>query len=218
MNAMAVVRRAPNTQGIIGESALTGGGGADGVTNAFVSSMWYADWLAFAAKSGVSAVLRETLVGGYYGLLNHTTLLPNPDTYTMALFNRLMGPRVLAAHVHPGDGNATTMLRAYAHCHKGPTPGVTVLLINLASETHFSVSLGLAHSVKTVWRLESQGGDIHAKIVTLNGAPLALVPGTRTLPAMPGITSPADSLVSVPRASVTFVLLSGSNATTACGS
>ena len=36
---------------IIGESALTGGGGADGTTNAFVSSMWYADWLAFAAKA-----------------------------------------------------------------------------------------------------------------------------------------------------------------------
>ena len=53
----------PGTKAIIGESALTGGGGVNGTTNAFVSSMWYADWLGFAAKSGVSAVFRETLMG-----------------------------------------------------------------------------------------------------------------------------------------------------------
>ena len=40
------------TKSIIGESALTGGGGVNGTTNGFVSSMWYADWLAYAAKSG----------------------------------------------------------------------------------------------------------------------------------------------------------------------
>ena len=34
----------------IGESALTGGGGVEGITNAFVSSLWYADWLGFAAR------------------------------------------------------------------------------------------------------------------------------------------------------------------------
>ena len=55
----------PGTKAIIGESALTGGGGVNGTTNAFVSSMWYADWLGFAAKSGGSAVFRETLMGGY---------------------------------------------------------------------------------------------------------------------------------------------------------
>ena len=216
VSAMAVVRGHPDTQGIVGESALTGGGGADGVTNAFVSSMWYADWLAFAAKSGVSAVLRETLVGGYYGLLNHSTLMPHPDTFAMALFNRLMGPRVLSAHVQRGPDDATTMLRVYAHCHKGPTPGVTVLLVNLASEAAFSVSLALAHSAKQVWRLQSAGGDIHAKTATLNGVPLALAPGARVLPAMPGAPLPADSPVWVPRASVTFVLLAGKDAAAAC--
>ena len=99
------------------------------MTNAFVSSMWYADWLGFAAHVGVSAVLRETLVGGYYGILNHSTLMPNPDAFMMALFVRLMGPRVLSATVDPGPGNATanatTMLRVYAHCHPATTPGVT---------------------------------------------------------------------------------------------
>ena len=215
--AMSVVHHASSTyQGIIGESALTGGGGADGVTNAFVSSMWYADWLGFAANVGVSAVLRETLVGGYYGILNHSTLMPNPDAFMMALFVRLMGPRVLSATVDPGSGNATTMLRVYAHCHPATTPGVTILVINLASEQSFSVSLGLSHSGRKAWRLEGQGGDIHAKIATLNGAPLELTPGARVFPAMPGVTQTSDSAVQVPPASVTFLLLSGKDAATAC--
>ena len=73
----------PGTQAIIGESALTGGGGADGTTNAFVSSLWYADWLGFAARNNVSAVFRETLMGGYYEIVNKSTYLPNPDAFTV---------------------------------------------------------------------------------------------------------------------------------------
>eukprot|EP01051_Picozoa_sp_SAG22_P008216 SAG22_NODE_613_length_8567_cov_4.215163_7_plen_100_part_00 len=89
----------PGTQAIIGESALTGGGGADGTTNAFVSSLWYADWLGFAAKNKVSAVFRETLMGGYYEIVNKSSYLPNPDAY-------LVRPRTMSyscsAPAHPG--------------------------------------------------------------------------------------------------------------------
>lgn len=61
--------------------------------------MFYADWLGFAAKTGVSAVFRETLMGGYYEIVNKTSYLPNPDAFTMALFSQLMGPDVLEAKV-----------------------------------------------------------------------------------------------------------------------
>ena len=90
------------------------------------------------AHTGVSAVFRETLMGGYYEIVNKTSYLPNPDSFTMALFSRLMGPKVLHATVNvntaattttsmdadagvggEGEGtpaNATEMLRGYAHC------------------------------------------------------------------------------------------------------
>ena len=128
------------------ESALTGGGGVNGTTNAFVSSLWYADWLGFAAKSGVSAVFRETLMGGYYEIVNKSSYLPNPDAFTMALFSRLMGPKVLSLSLNITSStagsppNVTQMLRGYAHCTRSGD-GATLLLINLASDTSFRVAL-----------------------------------------------------------------------------
>ena len=128
--AVAVIKAnaPPGTKRFIGEVALTGGGGRDGITDAFVSSMWYADWLGYSAERGVHAVMRETLVGGYYGVVNRSTFEPNPDAFTMALFNKLMGPGVLVANVTvavSGDGGTNQtrqMLRAYAHQVKG-SPG-----------------------------------------------------------------------------------------------
>ena len=236
-NVAAVKENAsPGTLAIIGESALTGGGGVDATTNAFVSSMWYADWLAFAAKSGVSAVFRETLVGGYYELVNKTTYLPNPDAFTVALFTRMMGPTVLSATVNISAAtgavlppNSTQMLRCYAHCSRRETGGgATVLLINLGSEVSFSVSLPAPASGADVggsvqppppqleWHLTPWQGDIHSKVVELNGEVLHLTKNNTEMPPMEGRAGATSGTVAVGPKSVVFVQLAGDWSPTAC--
>jgi heparanase 1 len=41
----------------------------------------YLDQLGMASRYNTKVYCRQTLVGGHYGLLNTTTLVPNPDYY-----------------------------------------------------------------------------------------------------------------------------------------
>ncbi len=211
----------PGTKAIIGESALTGGGGVNGTTNAFVSSMWYADWLGFAAKSGVSAVFRETLMGGYYEIVNKTSYLPNPDAFTMALFSRLMGPEVLGLELNVSASasvpNATEMLRGYAHCSRA-VGGATLLLINIASATEFVVTVGASDASidgRAEWHLTAPDGDIHAKAMELNGVGLTLESNNTAMPTMHGRRS-MGSAVHVAAASVVFIQLPATTSPSVC--
>jgi heparanase 1 len=271
----------------------------NGTTNAFVSSLWYADWLGFAAKSGVAAVFRETLMvsgsyvvpvhsptaatavraaathqytkaaqlllltasshaaatqGGYYEVVDHSSYLPNPDAFTMILFSQLMGPKVLEVSLQvstdsPGaPPNATQMLRGYAHCARAEGRGSTLLLINLASETAFNVTLPMPQKLltrrampvsaihkeesggvgrgaqraaaatvsTTEWHLTPPDGDIHAKLIELNGEVLALGGVNHSqLPSMAGRPAGIAHAVLVGPSSVVFVSLPAS-ASPAC--
>jgi heparanase 1 len=55
------------------------------VTDAFVSAFWYLDNMATLAKHGHKRFCRQTLLGGNYGLLNHTSYEPNPVRWRPAL-------------------------------------------------------------------------------------------------------------------------------------
>ena len=221
-----VKQNAPaGTKAFIGECALTGGGGVDRTTNAFVSSMWYADWLANAAMHGVSAVFRETLMGGYYEIVNKTTYLPNPDAFTMSLFSHLMGPKVLRAHLNitvpaGASTNASQMLRGYAHCTRAAGGGATVLLINLGSDTEFTISFAATEEVHAAgmmeWHLTAPMGDIHAQSIELNGELLALEHNNTAMPLMAGKPSDGSASVSVGAASVVFVQLPAAMSPSGC--
>ena len=154
-------------------------------------------------------------------IVNKTSYLPNPDAFTMALFSRLMGPKVLRLELNvsasAGVPNATEMLRGYAHCARGGG-GATLLLINLASATDFDVAVGAADAAsggRLEWHLTAPGGDIHAKAVELNGAQLALEDNNTAMPAMQGKSS-AGGAVHVAAASVVFVQLPATASPSTC--
>jgi len=158
---------------------------------------------------------------GYYEIVNKTSYLPNPDAFTMALFSRLMGPKVLRLGLNVSASasvpNATEMLRGYAHCARDGG-GATLLLINLASATDFDVAVGAADAAsggRLEWHLTAPGGDIHAKAVELNGAQLALEDNNTAMPAMQGKSS-AGGAVHVAAASVVFVQLPATASPSAC--
>lgn len=136
----------------LGEGGGAYNSGRDGVTNSFNSGFWYLDQMGSFATTGHKSYCRQTLVGGNYGMLDWITYEPNPDFYSLLLWSRLMGPRVLAAKTgevqHTGDGSGSgSNLRAYCHCTRksASSPqsdhtGVTVLLINLSNTTEMAIS------------------------------------------------------------------------------
>ncbi|GAB2284932.1 hypothetical protein Dimus_019385 [Dionaea muscipula] len=77
----------------VGEAGGAYGGGSNLLTNAFVMNFWlaidpddvpncrYLDQLGMAASYDTKTYCRQTLIGEYYGLLNTTSFLPNPDYY-----------------------------------------------------------------------------------------------------------------------------------------
>lgn len=133
----------PGTPVWLGESGHAQCGGEPGVSETFVSGFWWLDQLGRLARRGQPVVVRQTLSGSNYGLLEDNSLEPRPDYWSSVLWRRLMGPRVLAAAPVEDAG-----LVAYAHCAQGRPGAVTALLLNLdpeaAASVDFEAGLGLA--------------------------------------------------------------------------
>jgi heparanase len=112
----------------LGETGSAQCGGEPGFSDRFASSFWWLDELGTMARQGQSVVIRQSLVGGDYALIDLATMRPRPDYWATVLWRRLMGSRVLVvAHDEP-----TRPLRVFAHCTAGsPVGSVSVLLINL---------------------------------------------------------------------------------------
>lgn len=182
----------------MGEAGGAYNSGAPGVTDVFHGSFWYLDSLGQLARAGHQTFCRQTLVGGNYGLLNATTLLPNPDYYALLLWLTLMGRRVLAAVVRTPSGSPLSHLRVYAHCTRRGWPerssdteagdevdddgenngDVTLLLINVHERKRYSVDvLGLGLGAPS--RIEQfvvSAKTLSAQTVLLNGVPLRSAP------------------------------------------
>ncbi|XP_028753639.1 heparanase-like protein 1 [Neltuma alba] len=120
----------------VGEAGGAYNSGSRYVSSTFLNSFWYLDQLGMASTYNTKVYCRQTLIGGYYGLLNITTFSPNPDYYSALLWQRLMGKKVLQA----SSDSSSPYLRTYAHCSKG-REGVTVLLINLSNQTNFILNV-----------------------------------------------------------------------------
>ena len=181
----------------VGEAGGAYNSGAPGVTDRFHGSFWYLDSLGQLARAGHHTFCRQTLVGGNYGLLDTTTLLPNPDFFALLLWLTLMGRRALDAVVRTPSGARLSYLRVYAHCTRRGWPersrdteaggevddgegsgDVTLLLINLHKHKHYSVDV-LGLGLGTPSRVEQfvvSAETLSAQTVLINGVPLRSAP------------------------------------------
>jgi heparanase 1 len=141
----------------LGETSNAQCGGAHGISDAFVSSLWWLDELGQEAKRGTQVVVRQSLTGADYGLLSEPDLTPRPDYFASVLWHRLMGPKVLSVK------SPKPTLRAYAHCGDQ----LTVLLINL-DETPITLALDDLGPLD----LYVAGGALDSPSLTLNGVRL----------------------------------------------
>ena len=189
----------------------------------------YIDQMASFARHGHGKYCRQTLVGGNYGLLNTTTLQPQPDYYSLLLWSRVMGPLVL--DVLPDASNPE--LRAYAHCTQPsagfPSGAVTIALINLSNNSAVQVqpTIGsqLSHKATAGMRSDfiftSAGGpDVMGQLsshqVLLNGE-LLYADEEHGIPPLNPTSSPADAPLLLPPLSYAFVVYHNA-AAAACSS
>jgi Glycosyl hydrolase family 79, N-terminal domain len=163
----------------------------------YLDTFRYLDQFGRLAKAGVQVVMHNTLAASDYGLLDEKTLTPRPNYWGALLWRRLMGTTVLEAGVPIESG-----LHVYAHCQRGRSGGVSLLIINLDSYSSRTLRL-----VAGSERFTLDAASLRDPTVRLNGRTLEL--GTKDdLPDMAGVRTPAGNLTFAP-ATVTFLAIAG---------
>lgn len=171
-------RHAPNAEVWLGETGHAQCGGEPELSDRYVAGLWWLDQLGSQAKDGQNVVVRQTLVGADYGMLNRETLEPNPDYFNSLLWKQLMGSRVLDLKVRGNNPH----LRAYAHCRKDSADGASLLLINTHQSQ--SVSVGLPDHAAAVVEYALSAATLTSRELLLNGEPLRSSGGA--LPSLQG--------------------------------
>jgi heparanase 1 len=149
-------------------------------------------------------VVRQTLSGADYGLMDDVTLTPRSDYWVSVLWKRLMGTVVLAA------ASDDPLLLAYAHCTAAPADApsgaVTVVLLNLdRAEPRTLVLNGLSGPLH-LYLLTAD--DLLSPTVRLNGRELqAALDGTPPpLDAEVLVRAPGEAWVTLPPLTLAFVV------------
>ncbi|WAJ70400.1 glycoside hydrolase [Catenovulum adriaticum] len=144
-----------------GETGSAQCGGQPELSDRFVSCFWWAEQLGRGAVSGHKVMIRQSLIGGDYGLISRVTLKPRPDYWVSWLWNQLMGEQVFEI------SSSDSRIRAY--CHQTPDKSgksKTLLLINLAS-LRVDINLTGFGKIQQAYALTAK--KIDAKKVMING-------------------------------------------------
>jgi hypothetical protein len=184
------------------ESASAQCGGQEGLSDSLADALWYADWVGVMAEEGSEGVVRHSLVGADYSLLEPDTFAPRPTFLALVLMRRTVaGPRLdtrvdrerLKAHGYVGagaEGEVTAVL-------VNPTDAAVVAEIDLVGER---VARGLR------WTLTSEDG-LTGRHATIEGHPTA-ADGTIPEPeGAPVAVAGGVAYSEVPPTSAVFVVL-----------
>jgi hypothetical protein len=173
------------------------GGNRWGAT--FLDTFRYLDQLGRLAKAGVQVVMHNTLAASDYGLLDERTLAPRPNYWGALLWRRLMGTTVLDSGLPIEQG-----LHVYAHCRRGKSGDVALLVINTDRIASRSLTLTSASE-----RYALDATSLHGTIVQLNGTTLAL-DDKDDLPPNEGLPTPAGTQTFAP-ATISFLTIAAGN-------
>ena len=189
---------AANAEFWLGETGHAQCGGQQEISGTYVSLFWWLDQLGLAAQSGNKVVIRQTLTGADYQLIDETSLKPTPDYYGSVLWKRLMGSKVLSPVL---PENRPKTLRAYAHCHPQMDGSVTLLLINLSETDSFAVDFS-GRFGKSYQYYDLRAAELLSTDLLLNGQPLS-ANENGTLPSLDGEKS--SGAISIVPLSNTFL-------------
>jgi hypothetical protein len=161
-----------------GESASSQCGGQAGVSDTLLDALWFADWIGIMAEEGSSAIVRSTIVGGDYGLLDPETFDPRPSFLAYVLFRRTVERSRLETAAD------RSQVKAHGFCTAGGDGRVTAVLSNPSDEgLAVEIALEGAEVVSARQWTVGAGGDLTATRASIEGE----VPGQDgTIPDPPG--------------------------------
>lgn len=164
-------RWAPGKALWLGETGNAQFGGEPGVSDAYIAGLWWLDQLGLLARLDHDVIVRQTLCGMNYGLLDEDSLEPRPDYWNSLLWKRLMGTQVYSVRV---EGQHSGRLRVYAHATPGTDhDAVTVLAINLDHQRQAIMSFPGTEGYRCeLYSVTTP--DILGKTILLNGSALRL--------------------------------------------
>ena len=161
-----------NTTIWIGESALHSSGGINGETNVFLSSFYYTFQLCELVKyKYMEVVLRQTLSGGNYGLLNGTNniFVPTPDYYVLYLWRQFIGNQMIQSSFMNGGNEYIT-----GYAFNGKTKNeIVIVIINFSFISAANVMLELKGGNKG-YKFEEyhMNGPLNSSTAFINGQAL----------------------------------------------
>jgi len=142
-----------------GETGSAQCGGQPKISDRFASCFWWADQLGQGALLGQKVMIRQSLIGGDYGMIDRLTLKPRPDYWVSWLWVQLMGESVYEIQ------SPSHTLRVYCHNDKR-SDGYCLLLINIADNA-VSVCTPDFTQVRETYTMTAK--KISAKKVLING-------------------------------------------------
>eukprot|EP01084_Bolivina_argentea_P146951 257187_1 len=89
----------------MGEGSEHSGGGTPNVSNTFVDNFYYLNQLCSVLTAGDGNTMRSDLSGGNYELIDHMTVLPNPDYWILYIWKQLIGDALYKSNIKPFSGN-----------------------------------------------------------------------------------------------------------------
>ena len=160
----------------LGESGSAWGGGIPGVSDTYASSFSFLDKLGLAALYCNQVVIRQSLIGGSYALLDDD-FTPRPDFWAAFIHKKLVGRKVFT--VSGGDHR----LRVYAHCTRVragyPAGALTLVALNIWKKTTVKIEItgSLGKMIIDKFLVRSSNGKMSSKSVYVNGKEMHLSSG-----------------------------------------
>jgi len=149
---------------INGETASAQCGGQAGVSDTLLDALWFADWIGIMAEEGSSSVVRSTIVGLDYGLLDPETYDPRPSFLAYVMFRRTVERYRLKTTAD------RSLIKAHAFCSAGINGNVTAVLSN-PSENMITAEIALEDTTvlsARQWTIGAEG-DLTATRATIEG-------------------------------------------------
>lgn len=224
----AVIKHQSNgfTQLWIGEGAMAYNSGRLEVTDSFVGALWFSNLLGALSKTQPvphSVYCRQALTGGYYELVSHETLQPNPDYWVAYIWKTVIGTKAIGpiqspqrvdtmqfsskftfgCCVHPGKDS----ILIHSYCAKHLQGDVVFVVINISESMAIKLNVNMGND-RTEYLLSPNEDGYQSKEVFVNGKRMH-VENDGNISTMQGIRRGRNDEAVIPPISIAFIVVHG---------
>jgi hypothetical protein len=211
----------------VGEGAMAYNSGRQGVTDSFLGSLWFANHLGALPKTKPVAhrvYCRQALIGGFYELISHENLNPNPDFWMAYLWKKIVGSKAIGPIQSPTrkDSLKDSSLFTFGCCEKPGRDSVLIhsfcatsngdgdvvfVVINISESKAINLNVTMGKN-RTEYLLSPNKEGFQSREVLLNGKLMSIENGT--LPQIHGILRKRNEEAYIPPTSIVFLVVHGS--------